>query len=67
MNIKAQWIEVFEEKLWEHHTCDWSAGNSIPDLAYQTATAFFDWNRDGTEAERTVEEAFKDYLGSLDD
>ena len=24
MNIKAQWIDKFEERLWQHHTCDWA-------------------------------------------
>lgn len=64
MNIKAKWIDKFEERLWEHHTCDWHAGNSKPDYPYQLAVAYFDWSYDGTEPNRTVEEAFKDYLES---
>lgn len=64
MNIKAEWIYKFEERLWEHHTCDWDAGNSKPDYPFQLAVAYFDWNCDGTEPNRTVEEAFKDYLES---
>lgn len=66
MNIKSQWIDQFEEKLWEHHTCDWDAGNRIPDYSYQLATAYFDWGGGGIPA-RTVEEAFSDYLESLDE
>lgn len=27
MNIKEQWIDSFEERLWEHHTCDRDTGN----------------------------------------
>lgn len=61
MNIKKAWLAGFEELLWEHHTCDWPAGNSNPNLAYQLAVAYFDWSIDG-EPEESVEDAFKRYL-----
>lgn len=66
MNIKAKWIGEFEERLWKHHTCDWKEGNSNPDYPFQLAVAYFDWADDGFP-ERTVEEAFKDYLETLNE
>lgn len=62
MNIKSEWIDKFEELLWEHHTCNWEEGNNNPDYPFQLAVAYFDWNTDGTAPERTVQEAFEDYL-----
>lgn len=62
MNIKAEWIDKFEERLWGYHTCDWGAGNRNPDYPYQLAVAYFDWN--GDEPAYTVEEAFQRYLDS---
>lgn len=66
MSIKADWLDKFQEKLWQHHACDWHKGNNKPDYPYQLATAYFDWAVDG-KPERTVEEAFSDYLESLDE
>lgn len=66
MNIKSEWLDQFEDKLWAYHTCDWDVGNNKPDYPYQLATAYFDWG-DGGQPERTVEEAFIDYLESLDE
>ena len=63
MTIKEQWYDEFMEKLWEHHTCDWPMGNSIPDYPFQLAAAHFDWHDyNGQIPERTVEQAFSDYL-----
>lgn len=64
MNIKAEWIDKFEERLWEHHTCDWNAGNRIPNYPFQLAVAYFDWGIDG-QPEETVDEAFTRYLETL--
>lgn len=64
MNIKAEWIDKFEERLWEHHTCDWGAGNRIPNYPLQLAVAYFDWGIDG-QPEETVDEAFTRYLETL--
>lgn len=61
MNIKEQWLDKFQELLWEHHTRDWDAGNRYPNLPYQLAVAYFDWSIDG-EPEESVEHAFKRYL-----
>jgi hypothetical protein len=61
MNIKEQWIDSFEEHLWEHHTCDWDAGNRNPDYPFQLAVAYFNWGIDGLP-EESVEEAFNRYL-----
>ncbi|WP_373034092.1 hypothetical protein [Sulfurovum sp.] len=61
MNIKAEWINEFEELLWEHHTCDWPAGNRNPDYPFQLAVAYFDWAGDGLP-EETIEKAFSRYL-----
>lgn len=63
MNIKEQWLDSFQEKLWEYHTCDWKAGNSYPDYPFQLAVAYFDWGDDGLP-EESVNEAFKRYLES---
>jgi len=65
MNTKAQWIDKFEERLWEHHTCDWDTGNRIPDYPLQLAVAYFDWGIDG-QPEETVDEAFTRYLEILE-
>jgi hypothetical protein len=54
----------FEERLWAHHTCDWDSGNRNQDYPYQLATAYFDWNIEGTAPEYTVDEAFQRYLES---
>lgn len=61
MNIKAQWIDKFEECLWEHHTRDWDAGNRNPDYSFQLAVAYFNWGNDGLPDE-TVDKAFNRYL-----
>lgn len=65
MNIKAEWIDAFEERLWEHHTCDWHAGNRNPNYPLQLAVAYFDWGIDG-QPEETVDEAFTRYLDTLE-
>lgn len=65
MNIKEQWIDSFQEKLWQHHTCDWDAGNRNPDYPYQLACAYFDWGNDGEPVEKFYE-AFKRYLETLE-
>lgn len=65
MNIKAQWIDKFEERLWEYHTCDWDLGNRIPNYPLQLAVAYFDWGIDG-QSEETVDEAFARYLETLE-
>ena len=54
-----------KELLWQHHTCDWDAGNRNPDYPYQLATAYFDWGDDGEPAEKFYE-AFKRYLETLE-
>lgn len=61
MNTKEQWIDRFQELLWEHYTYDWDAGNRNPDYPYQLAVAYFDWGDDGFP-EYSVEEAFNRYL-----
>lgn len=63
MNIKEQWIDPFKERLWEHYTCDWDAGNRNPDYPFQLAIAYFDCGIDGFP-ECSVEEAFNRYLES---
>ena len=61
--VKEQWIDEFMERLWEHHTCDWKEGNSIPYYPLQLAVAHFDWGDwENSEPERTVDEAFSHYL-----
>lgn len=64
-NIKGQWLERFQELLWQHHTYDWNVGNRNPDYPYQLATAYFDWGLDG-QPEKTVSEAFSKYLEALE-
>lgn len=66
MNIKAQWVKSFEEKLWQYHTCDWQYGNDNQDYSFQLASAYFDWSDDG-QPEESVEEAFERYLDSITD
>lgn len=65
MNIKAEWIDKFEERLWTHHTCDWPAGPNS-NLSFQLAVAYFDWGIDG-QPEETVDEAFSKYLATLEE
>lgn len=60
MNIKEQWLEGFQELLWNYHTCDWDAGNKNPDYPYQLACAYFDWSDNGQPL-YTIEEAFNRY------
>jgi len=64
MNIKEQWIDKFEERLWEHHTRAWVEGNWFHDHPFQIAVAYFDWGIDG-QPEETVDEAFTRYLETL--
>lgn len=66
MNIKAEWIDEFEELLWTNHTCDWDLGNRNPDYPFQLAVAYFDWGLDG-QPEKTAKEAFSRYLETLEE
>lgn len=61
MSIKADWIDKFQELLWEQHTFDWDEGNRNPDYPFQLAVAYFDWADDGAPSE-TPEQAFVRYL-----
>jgi hypothetical protein len=65
MNIKEEWIDQFEERLWEYHTCDWDLGNRIPDLSFQLAVAYFNWGSD-SQPDETVDKAFERYLETLE-
>lgn len=65
MNVKAQWLDKFQELLWEHHTCDWIEGNRNPNYPFQLAVAYFDWGSDDWDfpiPEETAEQAFSRYL-----
>ena len=66
MNIKEQWVDDFQEKLWEYHTCDWAAGNRNPDYPYQLAVAYFDYDQQGQPME-SVDSAFGRYLEGLNE
>lgn len=66
MNIKEQWIDQFQDRLWGYHTCDWDDGNRKPDYPFQLAVAYFDWGEDNEPAE-TVDQAFSRYLEAQDD
>lgn len=66
MNIKEQWFNSFEERLWKHHTCDWDLGNRNPHYPYQIACAYFDWGDDGLPA-CSVDESFNRYLENQND
>lgn len=61
MSVKAEWIDKFEELLWQHHTCDWGEGSRNPNYSFQLAVAYFDWADDGIP-EETPEQAFTRYL-----
>ncbi len=69
--IKEQWYDEFMELLWTHHTCDWKDGNSDPNYPFQLAVAYFDWEWDdwgnAVCPEGTPQEAFEEYLESLDE
>lgn len=68
--IKEHWYDEFMDLLWKYHTCDWKDGNSNPNYPFQLAVAYFDWEYDEyldkSYPERTPQEAFEDYLESLE-
>jgi hypothetical protein len=66
MNIKAVWIDEFEELLWGYHTRNWDLGNRNPYYPFQLAVAYFDWGLDG-QPEETAKEAFSRYLETLEE
>lgn len=65
MNSKEQWVDKFQELLWEYHTCEWLAGNRNPDYPFQLAVAYFNWDYDtsgGRKPMETVDAAFQRYV-----
>lgn len=69
MNTKEQWIDKFQELLWEHHTCDWELGNKYPKHPWHLAVSYYyysRYNNDGAPAD-TVESVFTKYLESLNE
>lgn len=52
---KEEWIDKFQELLWEYHTCDWEEGNRFPKYQCHLALSYYEGNE-------SVEEAFQRYL-----
>lgn len=57
---KAEWIDSFIDKLYEHHGDDYKLFIEDGNYPFQLAVAYFDWADDG-EPEETPEKAFSRY------
>lgn len=58
MSVKENWINEFIYLL---NVCDPKIDTLNEYYSYQLATAYFDWNSEGTGPEDSVEEAFQRY------